>query len=959
MNSSELALYLEAGFIDFNVETDDRFLPKILTNNQQKQVKVLENLIFELENCNDFFFSVAFVTNSGIACLIDTLDKLQNNNIKGKILASQYQNFTEPRALRRLLQFPNLELKIITSDYNFHAKGYLFHTQANVKSEENYTMIIGSSNLTQSALTVNREWNVQLSSMKDGALIKQMQAELNKAWEDATVVTNEWIDAYEKIYHEAFKQRKSSANKIIQLYKINPNKMQTAALQSIERLRNEGKDKALLISATGTGKTYLSAFDVRAAKPNRCLFLVHRGLIARKSLQSFSQIIDPHIKLGLYTNGYKELNADYIFATVQTLTKDENLHAFAPNAFDYIIVDEAHHAGANTYQKILQYFKPKFLLGMTATPERTDGYDIFKDFDYNIAYEIRLNQALAENMLVPFHYHGVSEIKVNGELLDENTSFNNLVSEERVKHILYYADFYGCDQGRVKGLVFCSNKEEANALCEAFNQHGKRSAVIIGNTTESERKNLIKRLEINNYHDNDALDYLFSVDVLNEGVDIPSINQIIMLRPTQSAIVFVQQLGRGLRKSNDKRYLEVIDFIGNYDNNYLLPIALYGDRSYNREHVRRLIHNNFLPGASTVHFDDIAKERIFNKLNTTNLKTLKSLAESYKLVKFKLGHPPMMMDFINLGDKDPYLFVEAKKSYYAFKQHVDHFESTLEKLHIDLLTFISLEIANGKRLEEIILLQYLLEHKEISLNSFKIMLKENYQILSFDETIASVINVLTMQFFKTSDAQKYGNTALINVDNNNIKLSEKFRELLNNKEFELYVNDTLEYGKYRFLADFDVQKYYYGFKLYGSYTRKDACRILNWLKDESSTVYGYRVKYNTCPIFVTYQKSDDISESTQYEDSFIDRSHFHWWTRSKVTIESKEVNEIRKISTLKLLFIKKNDDEGSEFYFMGAVNHENSISNTISSNGKKLSIVEVFYSMSVPVEPKIYNYFED
>ena len=280
MNSSELALYLEAGFIDFNVETDDRFLPKILTNNQQKQVKVLENLIFELENCNDFFFSVAFVTNSGIACLIDTLDKLQNNNIKGKILASQYQNFTEPRALRRLLQFPNLELKIITSDYNFHAKGYLFHTQANVKSEENYTMIIGSSNLTQSALTVNREWNVQLSSMKDGALIKQMQAELNKAWEDATVVTNEWIDAYEKIYHEAFKQRKSSANKIIQLYKINPNKMQTAALQSIERLRNEGKDKALLISATGTGKTYLSAFDVRAAKPNRCLFLVHRGLIA-------------------------------------------------------------------------------------------------------------------------------------------------------------------------------------------------------------------------------------------------------------------------------------------------------------------------------------------------------------------------------------------------------------------------------------------------------------------------------------------------------------------------------------------------------------------------------------------------------------------------------------------------------------------------------------------------------
>lgn len=181
MNKSELALYLEAGFIDFNIDTDERFLPKILTNNQQKQLKVLENLTQELESCDDFFFSVAFVTNSGIACLIDTLKELQLKNIKGKILASQYQNFTEPRALRRLLAFPNLELKIITSDYNFHAKGYLFHKNpTDACSEDNYTMIIGSSNLTQSALTINREWNVRLSSMKNGALIKQMQTELEK-----------------------------------------------------------------------------------------------------------------------------------------------------------------------------------------------------------------------------------------------------------------------------------------------------------------------------------------------------------------------------------------------------------------------------------------------------------------------------------------------------------------------------------------------------------------------------------------------------------------------------------------------------------------------------------------------------------------------------------------------------------------------------------------------------------
>ena len=735
MNRSELALYLEAGFIDFNIETDEHFLPKILTNNQQKQIKVLENLILELDSCNDFFFSVAFVTNSGIACLIDTLKSLKEKNIKGRILASQYQNFTEPRALRRLLKFPNIELKIITSDYNFHAKGYLFHKNATPTAEDSYTMIIGSSNLTQSALTINREWNVRLSSMKNGALIKQMQVELDKAWEDATSVTEEWIQAYEKIYKEARAQRNIATTKIFNLYKINPNKMQIAALNNIVRLREEGKDRALLISATGTGKTFLSAFDVRTLKPKRCLFIVHRGLIARNSLKSFRQIIDPHITMGLYTSGSKDVNADYLFATVQTLAQDENLHSFAPDTFDYIIVDEAHHAGANTYQKILQYFHPKFLLGMTATPERTDGYDIFKYFNYNIAYEIRLNQALSENMLVPFHYHGINEITIDGTTLDDHTAFNKLITEERVKHILQYADFYGCDQGRIKGLVFCSKLQEAQSLCEAFNSHGKRSACITGATTESERKSLINRLELENYNDSNALDYLFSVDVLNEGVDIPSVNQIIMLRPTSSAIVFVQQLGRGLRKSKNKRYLEVIDFIGNYENNYLLPIALYGDRTYNKEHIRRIMQNNFLPGASTVYFEDVVKERIFKKLNTTNLKTLRSLRESYMLLKFKLGRSPMMMDFISLGDKDPYLFVGYKKSYFNFKQCVDYSDSTLSPTHTKILEFISLEIANGRRLEEIALLKYLLSCEKISFAHYQDYLQKNYCLPTSIETI--------------------------------------------------------------------------------------------------------------------------------------------------------------------------------------------------------------------------------
>lgn len=961
MNRNELAICLEAGFIDFNVEKDERFLPKILTNNQEKKVKVLETLLYEMKNCDEFFFSVAFVTNSGVACMIDILNELKQRNIKGKILASQYQNFTEPRALRRLLQFPNLELKIITADYNFHAKGYLFHKLGDDKqTEDSYNLIIGSSNLTQTALTVNREWNVQLSSLENGALVKQMQEELNRAWEDATVVDDAWIDAYENIYKEARSSRIGQHNRIIDLYKVNPNKMQAEALKSLKELREAGKDKALLISATGTGKTFLSAFDVKIAKPKRFLFIVHRNLIARTAKKSYEKIIDKIIKTGMFSGDQKEIDKDYLFATVQTLSKDENLHMFKPDHFDYIVVDEVHRAGADTYKKVLDYFKPKFLLGMTATPERTDNADIFKTFDYNIAYEIRLNQALSENMLVPFHYHGISELVVDGKVLDELSDFRLLVSEERVKHILHYADFYGCDAGRVKGLVFCSKIEEAQALANSFCEHGKKAIALTGASSEVERSNAIERLESDDIAEEEQLDYIFTVDIFNEGVDIPAVNQIILLRPTQSAIIFVQQLGRGLRKSENKRYLEVIDFIGNYGNNYLLPIALFGDRSYNRENVRRTMHNNHIPGASTVYFDDVSQKRIFESLNNGKIAQFREYKKSYELVKMQLGRVPMMMDFVKLGDKDPYLFVLKDGSYFHFKQHVDLDDTTMGDLHKKLLKFISLEIANGKRLDEVFILQQLLHKQSITYLDIISELRIKYNLETSTKNISGAVNLLKMGFFKAADVNKYGNMELVAENDGNIILTTEFSELLKNEEFVHYLEDVLAYAEYNFMSTYDRNNFYGGLKLYENYSRKDVCRILNWKKDESAIVFGYRVKYDTCPMFVTYNKQDDISESTKYEDHFINRSMFSWMTRNRVTLDSAEVEAIQRDNVRKLLFIKKSDGEGTDFYYMGDVDTHKCIQTTIDGkDGKKLSIVNVLYDMKQVVNDKIYDYFED
>ena len=962
MNREELAICLEAGFIDYNIDKDERFLPKILTNNSEKKVKVLETLLYQMKNCDEFFFSVAFVTNSGVACMIDILNELKERNIKGKILASQYQNFTEPRALRRLLQFPNLELKIITADYNFHAKGYLFHKVADEEkqTEDSYNLIIGSSNLTQTALTVNREWNVQLSSLENGALVKQMQEELEKAWDDATVVDDDWIDSYEAIYKEARSSRIGQRNRIIDLYKINPNKMQAEALKSLKELREEGKDKALLISATGTGKTFLSAFDVKIARPKRFLFIVHRNLIARTAKESYEKIIDKDIKTGIFSGSRKEIDQDYLFSTIQTLCKDENLHMFAPDHFDYIVVDEVHRAGAKTYQKVLDYFKPKFLLGMTATPERTDDGDIFKMFDYNIAYEIRLNQALSENMLVPFHYHGISELMVDGKVIDELSDFRLLVSEERVKHILKYADFYGCDEGRVKGLVFCSKIDEAKALAEKFCEYGKKAIALTGASSEEERSKAIERLESDELPVNDQLDYIFTVDIFNEGIDIPCINQIILLRPTESAIIFVQQLGRGLRKSQGKRYLEVIDFIGNYGNNYLLPIALFGNRSYNKEKVRREMHNNHIPGASTVYFDDVSQKRIFEALNNGKIAQFREYKKSYELVKMQLGRVPMMMDFVRLGDKDPYLFVLKDGSYFHFKQHVDLAESTMNDLHQRLLKFIGLEVANGKRLEEVFILKELLHKSSISFLDVISDMLQKYDLEVNVKSIIGAINVLKMGFFKIADVNKYGNIELVSENQGNISLTKEFSALLENEEFLVYFKDALDYAEYSFMETYDKKTYFGGLKLYENYSRKDVCRILNWEKDESATIFGYRVKYDTCPMFVTYNKQDDISVSTKYEDRFISRSMFSWMTRNKVTLESAEVEAIQRDDVRKLLFVKKSDGEGTDFYYMGDVDTHKCIQTTIDGkDGKKLSIVNVLYDMQQVVNDKIYSYFED
>lgn len=673
MNKKELIYEgIKTAFIDYNNQSNVAFKPQFISNDYKEGRKVISSLEDELLKCDKFDISVAFITDGGIEPLLQTLKILEMRGIEGRILTTDYLEFSDPKALRKLASFRNIELKMFMSEEageGFHTKGYMF------KNNDIYKIIIGSSNMTQKALSVNREWNTKIVSTEQGEYAKEILNEFERLWNSKYSLNYEqFIETYELNYKLIKEQRKiASAKKISSLeeYKLQPNAMQISFINNLNKILEKGEKRALLISATGTGKTYASAFALRENKPRRALFLVHREQIAKQAIESYKKIFGETKTFGLLSGNSKEFEADFLFSTMQMMSKEDIFKKFKEDEFDIIVIDEAHRIGASSYQKIIQYFKPKLLLGMTASPERTDGYDVYKEFNYNIACEIRLKQALEENFLCPFHYFGITDIEFNGKTIDENTElsdFSKLTCDERVNYIIKQIEFYGHSGTTTNGLIFCSSKREALALSDKFNDRGYFTVVLTGDDSQEKREEAINKLTSKNIEE--KIDYIFTVDIFNEGVDIPEINQVIMLRPTESPIVFVQQLGRGLRKAVDKEYVVILDFIGNYKNNFMIPIALSGDRSYNKDNIRRYVleGERIIPGSSTIHFDEISKKRIFEAIDHADFTDIKLIKENYTNLKRKLGRIPSLLDFDKYGEMDVFRIFDNKSlgSYYKF-----------------------------------------------------------------------------------------------------------------------------------------------------------------------------------------------------------------------------------------------------------------------------------------------------
>lgn len=985
----ELRSGFETAFVDGLSASNLVYRPEFVSNDSRQGKRVISSIEQELLNCEEFCICVAFITLGGITPLLQTFQALERKGIRGKILTTDYLVFNDPAALDKLNSLTNIELKMYCTNEDkdgFHTKGYIF------KNEEIYRIIVGSANMTAGALKVNREWNTKLVGYKSGEVVSDILREFQALWDDKhSLVYEDFIENYRVRYELIKKQKKIAGERdpvSFEQNKLQPNTMQVAFVKNVKELIKKQEQKALLISATGTGKTYASAFALREMNPEKILFLVHRERIAKQALVSYKRVFGSKRADGsiykyalLSGNTSKDIEsikgADLIFATMQMMSKDNILRTFASDTFSVICLDEAHHSGADSYQKIMNYFQPNFWLGMTASPE-TNRFDVYEIFDHNIAYEIRLQQALEEDLLCPFHYFGITDLSVDGEIIGDDDqaeglrNFNRLTSDDRVNYVIEQAKYYGYSGDRVKGLIFCSRKEEAKKLSQKFNERGYRTVALTGEDNDTRREEVIERLVMDvpkdKMTDTDYLDYIFTVDIFSEGVDIPEVNQVIMLRPTQSAIVFVQQLGRGLRKAENKKFVVILDFIGNYKKNFLIPIALSGDRSYNKDNIRRYVMegDRVIPGISTIHFDEISRNRIFTAIDAANFSDIKLIKENYTNLKFKLGRIPKLKDFDEYGEMDVCRIFDNSSlgSYYKFLvKYEKEYTVRLSEKEEKVVEFISKKLASGKRIHELEMLNRLLTYQHGILSVLKKSLQENYDIVLNENAQTNIVNVMTNEFPSGSGKKTYDSCILIEQEGNEYGISKGFDEMLKNQEFYAIIKELVEFGISRYKTNFSKRYQDTDFVLYQKYTYEDACRLLNW---ETSEVplniggYKYDKKTKTFPVFINYDKSDDISDTTKYEDHFVNANTLIAISKSGRSLESEDVQNFlhaRERGIDVQLFVRKNKDDkiSKEFYYLGRMTASGKVEEFCMPNTTKTA-VEIEWVLDTPVREDIYQY---
>ena len=917
-------------------------LNELILNEKTKFKNFFIYLKNELLNCKKFYFIVSFIRYSGLQILLSTLDELEKKGIKGEIITSVYLNITDSKSLRKLLSYKNIKVKIYNnSSESFHTKAYLF------KKNKYHTCIIGSSNISQSALYSAEEWNVKLTESNFFEIYKKSISQFKNLWnsDKAIELSEDFIFEYEN-YKNNLKLQKTFDYIKIKNNKnhFEPNSMQKEILEKLENTRKSGNKKGLVVAATGTGKTYLAAMDIKnffENKEKRFLFLAHREELLENAILVCKKIMKiGENKIGRIFGGRKETEKKIIFATVQSL--QNNYLEFSKDYFDYIVIDEFHHSSAKSYTKILNYFNPKFLLGLTATPERMDGKDILELCDYNLVGEMGLKRAMEQDLIAPFHYFGINDETFDYEKIpykngkyQEDILVKNLSNNKRVDYIIESIKKIGFDGEKMSCIAFCENINHANFMNKNFNKNGYISEILTSRTSKFEREKILEDFK------NKKSEILCVVDILNEGIDIPNINLLLFLRPTFSSTIFTQQIGRGLRKCENKDFVTIIDFIGNHKKDYIITKFFYEEMLNNKnilyikkEKLIKEIENNFenVPMASYVELDRICQERIINKIEKINFNSKIMLKEAYDSFKNEIGkNDDEILEILDF-DRNIELFIELSSKYGSFYTA----QKNLESNSIDELNFSNIEFLSylEKKLTLVEPFTYLImdlfldkdkKIKNITENDILKKYKNYFNILEFKNTY--LIKRILKELIEDEILDFESNSEFKN--NKNYKISKKYKNnFFKDKNFLKRLKQLIILGLSEFKNN-DISQFNENILInYKEYKRIELQILLDSKVPKGSWRAGYANTEKDICLFVTYDKSHILQENLKYDNSLHSDDIIQWISQPK-TYHASSVGQMfikhREKGIKVHIFVRKfaflDNKKTNPFIYLGNANY--------------------------------------
>ena len=900
--------------------------------------KFIDRLKQNIDHCQSFAFSVSFIKKPGLRLLAPNIEAAIARGAKGKLITSTYQNFTDVDSLvffyDLAARYPNrFECHLDRECFHdpngntvgFHSKGYLF------EFTDHNELLVGSSNITVYALLKNIEWDVSVIDEPQNETFAAAKNEFDDLWNRTLPLTRDLIEEYKT--HLFYSIERWDMDYDVANSEIKPNYMQRRALKELNRVRAMGATKALVTASAGSGKTFLAAFDALNFGPRRLLYIVHEGSILMKSFDTFQRVFGSDRSYGIFNAEYKEFDADFVFST--NVTMANSLELFDKHVFDYIIIDECHHAAAETYRKILNYFEPQFLLGITATPERMDGEDVFSLFDQNVPYELRLRDAIMNGLVVPFKYYGIRDELIEygiNETRGNNHKFVEQFSDE--KHCEFIAQMIEKyrlpkEQQKLKCLAFCRDISHAIRMSQAMEEY-YHTAYLTGRNSVGERVRAYKDLQ----DENAELEILFTVDILNEGVDIPGVNMVLFLRPTDSQTIFIQQLGRGLRKYEGKQYVTVLDFIGNdYKRSVQIAFAL-GNLSQNfvmeKKLVAALVQDDFASiGLADygveIHIDDLSKKEILTFIDQVNFNTKRYLLTDYENFKKYIGAAsyPAHVDYLN-NDFAPDLikFLQSKisgrknTSYYRFLQAIGENDlPSFDDRQVAFIDYVS-DMLPIVRPYEYLIIQELLQ------KAGEVTVFEVWQKLS--------VTVSNWNYWAFYHALQYmAKSGFFEITDTEISFKDIRRDVV----FEDYLQDLLNYGLGKYDIDFYGASPDETFHLWAKYRKEQVQQLL--LNNPGDIMLGTKIYDGVVYAYVTVVKGSSVAESLKYADGYIDRDTFQWETVANVS--EKELNALKNSKGIHIFVRKVESEDGITlpFTYIGS-GHMEYIENSKKPNGAHL-----------------------